>query len=79
MRLRARVVFECAGAREARSLAATLHADNRTIPKGQSLRVERDSRRLTFVIESPGPACIASALSLLSDASLFQQVWTLAS
>ncbi len=77
--MRAEVVFECAGAREARSLATTLHADNRTIPKDQSLKVERERRRLTFVIESPGPACIASALSLLSDASLFQEVWALAS
>jgi hypothetical protein len=80
MMLTVEVIFECAGAKEASSLRATLSPDNKTVPKDQKLTVEQRGRNLRFVVESPRPAAgLSSALSLLSDARLFQEVWTLAS
>jgi hypothetical protein len=80
MKLTVVVVFECAGEREASALRATLSPDNKTLPKGQELAVEQSGRTLRFVIESQRPAAgLSSALSLLSDAKLFQEIWTIAS
>ena len=80
MMLTVELVFECAGEREARSLKATLSPDNKSVPKDQRLTVEQSGRTLRFVIESARPAAgLSSAQSLLSDAMLFQEIWTLAS
>lgn len=80
MTLRVEIVFECVGEREASSLLATLSPDNKSIPKDQVLRVTKSGRQLRFVIDAERPiAGLTSALSLLSDAKLFDDVWTLAS
>ncbi len=80
MKLTVELIFVCAGEREARSLKATLSPDNKSVPRDQRLSVELSGRTLRFVIESARPAAgLSSALSLLSDAKLFQDVWTLAS
>ncbi len=80
MKLTVELVFECAGEREADSLRATLSPDNKSVPKDQRLTVEQSGRTLRFIIESPRPAAgLSSALSLLSDAKLFQEIWTIAS
>ena len=74
------LVFDCAGEEEARSLRSTLSPDNKSLPKDQRMVVERSGRTLRFVIRSPRPvAGLTSALGLLSDAKLFQEVWALAS
>lgn len=70
------LVFECVGAREARSLEATLSPDNRGLPKDQELVVSRRGRKLFFTIKSQrSSSAVSSALSILSDAKLFQDVW----
>jgi len=80
MKLTVELVFECAGEREATSLRSTLSPDNKSMPKDQRLTVEQTGRTLRFIIESPRPvAGLSSALSLLSDAKLFQEIWTIAS
>ena len=80
MMLTVEIVFECAGEREARSLRTTLSPDNKSVPKDQRLTVEQIGSTLRFFIESARPAAgLSSALSLLSDAKLFQEIWTLAS
>jgi len=80
MKVTVELIFDCAGEREARSLESTLSPDNKSAPKDQELVVERRGRSLHFIIESPRPAAgLVSALSLLSDAKLFQEVWMLAS
>ena len=80
MKLTVELVFVCAGEREARSLRTTLSPDNKSAPKDQKLSVEVSGRTLRINIESARPAAgLTSALSVLSDAGLFQDVWTLAS
>jgi hypothetical protein len=80
MKLTVEIVFECAGEREASSLRATLSPDNKSAPKDQKVVVEQTGRTLRFFIESARPVSgIASAVSLLADAKLFQEVWALAS
>jgi len=80
MKLTVELVFTCSGEREARSLKATLSPDNKSVPRDQRLNVDLNGRTLRFVIESARPAAgLSSALSLLSDAKLFQEVWMLAS
>jgi hypothetical protein len=80
MTLTVEITFECLGEREATSLEAALSPDNKSIPKDQRFSSERSGSVLRFKISSPRPAsCISSALSLLSDARLFQEVWSAAS
>jgi hypothetical protein len=80
MNITIEVVFECLGEREAASLEAALSPDNHPLPKGQQLSCERDGSVLSFKISSPtASGCISSALSLLTDAKLFAEVWPLAS
>jgi len=80
MTLTVEITFECPGEREAASLEAALRPDNKSIPKDQSFSSERSGSTLRFRMSSPRHAsCISSALSLLSDARLFQEVWSAAS
>ena len=77
MTLTVEITFECIGEREAASLEAALSPDNKSIPKDQRFSSERSGSVLTFRMSSPRAAgCISSALSLLSDAKLFQDVWS---
>ncbi len=80
MTLTIEIAFECLGEREAASLEAALSPDNHPLPKDQRLDSTRRADTLTYTISSPrASSCVASALSLLSDARLFAQVWSLAS
>ena len=77
MTLTVEITFECLGEREAASLEAALSPDNKSIPKDQLFSSERSGSVLRFKMSSPRAAgCISSALSLLSDAKLFQEVWS---
>jgi hypothetical protein len=77
-----RVVFDllirCVDERTAQSLELVLYPDNRIFPKDQRFNFIRDGKTLRFNIESPRimPA-LSSLESLLSDAKLFQEVWSL--
>jgi hypothetical protein len=80
MTLTIEIDFECVGEREASSLEAALSPDNHPLPKDQRLDSERKGGTLTYRISSPrASSCVSSALSLLSDAGLFSQIWELAS
>jgi hypothetical protein len=79
MKFTIKVAFACATEREALSLERTLIPDNRSLPKDQRFESERSGSSLRFTIESPRPvSAVSSALSLLVDARLFQEVWGLA-
>ena len=80
MTLTIEVAFVCAGAREAAALESTLKPDNHPLPKDQTFTSSREGSVLKFRISSPRPSsCVSSALSLLSDARLFSEVWSIAS
>jgi hypothetical protein len=78
MRLTLELVFVCGSREHALSLEAALSPDNKSVPKDQSFSSEVSGKELRFLISSPRPSsCISSALGLLSDADLFQEVWLL--
>jgi len=78
--LRVEITIECLSEREAVSLEAALGPDNHPLPKDQRLSSSRAGRVLVFRIDSGRPSsCVASAQSLLSDARLFAEVWSVAS
>lgn len=77
MNLVIELVFECGSEEEAEALDAVLAPDNRSIPKDQEFASRRDGPNLSFRISSErASGCVSSALGLLSDARLFQEVWT---
>jgi hypothetical protein len=68
----------CGSPEEAVSLQTVLSPDNKSVPKGQSFSSSTDGRTLSFLISSPKVSgCVSSALSILTDARLFQDVWSL--
>lgn len=76
MKLTIDVVFHCGTEREAASLEEVLSPDNKAIPKDQELTSQRQGTVLSYRISSErATGCISSALGLLSDAKLFQDVW----
>ena len=79
MRLTIDLVIECESEVMARSLGVALSPDNKSAPKDQSFSSSQEGRNLVFSISSPrASGCISSALSILSDSRLFQEVWSLA-
>ena len=78
MNLTLELVFKCGSAAEARSLEQALSPDNKSIPKDQTFSTNLEGKNLRFLISSPRAAsCISSALGILGDAKLFQDVWML--
>lgn len=78
MKLTLELVFACRAPEEARSLEAALGPDNNAVPRDQTFSSELEGRYLRFRITSPrASSCVSSALGLLADAKLFQDVWTL--
>ena len=68
----------CRGAAEAEALSGVLSPDNRGLPAGQSLKMERRGKAVAFRLAGPVPWAVAPAVaSILADASLFQEVWLL--
>ena len=80
MSLSIEMVFECRTAREAAALESALEPDNHPLPKDHKLSSRRRGSVLTMEVTSPRPAsCVSSAFSILSDAKLFAELWSLAS
>ena len=80
MNLTIDLVFACASEREAIALDEALAPDNKSVPKDQEFSSRREGANLIFRISSGrAPGCISSALGLLSDARLFQEVWMVSS
>jgi hypothetical protein len=78
MNLTLELVFICATDEEARSLESALAPDNKSVPKDQTFSSELEGRSLRFRIDSPrASSCISSAIGILADARLFQEVWAL--
>ena len=74
------MALECAGEREAAALETVLAPDNHRVPKDQTFSFSRSANVLSFKVGSTRAAsCFSSALSLLSDAKLFDELWSLAS
>jgi len=67
-----------AGSGPKRALAAVLAPDNEGLPKGLRITPSGDGRSVRYVVESVSPAtALSTALALLRDVSLFQEVWLL--
>ena len=78
MKTKARLTLRCSDADNARSLGEVLAPDNVRVPRGQRLSMHRSSASLEFEADSDQAKSLASTLlSVLSDASLFQEVWLL--
>lgn len=61
-----------------RALSAVLAPDNGGIPRGLRLTSTEEGRTVRFDIESGSPAAaLSTALSLLRDIALFDEVWLL--
>lgn len=74
------LTLECRSDLEARSLALALSPDNKGVPKDQSFVTTQEGRSLNFRVSSDrASGALSTALSILSDAKLFQEVWALAS
>jgi hypothetical protein len=59
-------------------LAAVLTPDNAGVPKDQSFSMSRVHGKLVFRAKSEVPSSLlTTAISVLTDASLFQEVWLL--
>lgn len=70
--------ISCADAATAGKLETVLKPDNRKVPKGQSFSMLRKSGAVLFEIRSSQfQSALSSAQSVLSDASLFQEIWLL--
>jgi hypothetical protein len=68
--------IECIDRRVAEMLNGVLMPDNRYFPKDQRFTVARRGPRLRFIVSSPrARPALSTAASILSDASLFQDVW----
>jgi hypothetical protein len=78
--LRVELTFVCSSKKEAARLEEVLSPDNKTIPKDQTLSTQLRGRCLRYVISSPSrpTGCISSALGILGDAKLFQDLRTIA-
>jgi len=72
------VTIRCYGQFLARKLGEILAPDNVGIPKEQHFRVSRERESLVYTFESGTLASLFStAISILRDAALFQEVWLL--
>ncbi|HME19253.1 MAG TPA: hypothetical protein VKF15_05945 [Nitrososphaerales archaeon] len=78
MKTRGRLTVKCRDAAVARQLEDVLAPDNTGVPKDQRFTMRRTGDSLVFLMETGTlPPLVATALSILSDASLFQEVWLL--
>lgn len=78
MRAKGRLTVKCEDAAVARRLEEVLAPDNTGVPRDQRFTMRRTGDSLVFLMESEDlPQLASTVLSILSDASLFQEVWLL--
>lgn len=78
MKLTLELVIVCNTPKEAFSLQSVLAPDNKSVPKDQSFSSSTYGKNLRFLISSARVSgCLSSAASILTDAKLFQDVWSL--
>jgi len=74
----ARFVLSCADAKVSRSLASVLTPDNEGAPKRLLISMTRRDRLIELKIQSGSPSTsLSTALALLKDVALFEEVWLL--
>ena len=78
MRVRGQLTVACRNVDLARRLEEVLAPDNVSVPQGQRLAMSRAGGTLIFLVDSDTlPPFVSTVLSILTDASLFQEVWLL--
>jgi hypothetical protein len=78
LKSRGRLTVKCESAAVARRLEDVLAPDNTGVPRNQRFAMRRTGESLVFLIESETlPPLVSTVLSILSDATLFQEVWLL--
>ena len=72
------LTVDCADATVRMKLASVLAPDNEGAPQGMKLSMVGAGRGLGFKIESGSPtSALSTALAILRDVTLFQEVWLL--
>jgi hypothetical protein len=72
------LVLACADAEVSESLASVLAPDNEGAPKRLLISMDRRGRLIELKIRSGSPStALSTALALLKDAALFEEVWLL--
>ncbi|MBI3860011.1 MAG: hypothetical protein HY296_07245 [Thaumarchaeota archaeon] len=74
MRVSVTLLAACSSAATAVRLADVLAPDNEGGPRSLKFRGHRKGRSLRFDIESDGVSSLATALAVLNDVALFQEV-----
>jgi hypothetical protein len=69
--------LQCKDSETARKLERVMSADNVGVPTGQRFGMSTRGRSLVFEIESDSSSAFTSCLSVLHDATLFQEIWLL--
>lgn len=78
MKVTAELELRMHDADSARRLSAVLAPDNEGLPRGLKLSVSRGTRLLAYRVDSGSPtSAVSTALALLRDIVLFQEVWLL--
>lgn len=78
MRTTIRLSIRCADVNVCRQLVSVLTPDNDGAPRGMTLRMGAREETLEFRITSDSPSgAVSTAIAVLRDALLFQEVWLL--
>ena len=78
MRTRVELRIGCRDGSTVKCLASVLAPDNEGAPRGMKLASAVEADHLTFTVESDSASSsLSTALAVLRDATLFQEVWLL--
>jgi len=78
MRTTVRLSIRCANADVCDQLFSVLTPDNGRTPRGMTLKMDALNESLEFQIASESPSgALSTAIAVLRDALLFQEVWLL--
>ncbi|MDG6917887.1 MAG: hypothetical protein JRN62_00330 [Nitrososphaerota archaeon] len=78
MRTRVELRIDCRDGPTVRSLVSVLAPDNEGAPRGMKLASAVNGEHLAFAVESDSASSsLSTALAVLRDATLFQEVWLL--
>ena len=78
MKARVELSIGCSDARACGELARVLTPDNTGVPSGLKIVMNAKQETVRFDISSESPSsALSTAMAVLRDASLFEQVWLL--
>lgn len=75
MKAIARLSIVCADANICDELLSVLRPDNERVPRGMSLKMEARKKALKFEMASDFPVAVSTAIAVLKDVLLFQEIW----